>query len=95
MPTKRDASAPTSPASVRGSAVIASDTIKISASCQAASSRRRLREPTIAPSLNLWRSSAAESHKALVALYDECTSCVKLFHAHLDIPAKLKEAVAI
>jgi len=36
-----------------------------------------------------------EQHEALVALCDECESCVEVCPAQLDIPAKLKEAAAI
>lgn len=36
-----------------------------------------------------------EDHEALVALCDECQSCMEVCPAQLDIPAKLKEAAAI
>jgi len=61
MPTERGAPAPTSPASARGSVAIASAIIEILASYRAASSLRMSKEPTTAPSPNLWRFSA-EGH---------------------------------
>jgi len=64
MPTEISAPAPTSPASVKGSVAIASAIIEVSASYRAASSLRMSKEPTTAPSLNLWRFSE-KGHEAM------------------------------
>jgi hypothetical protein len=91
MPIRKNAVVPTSPAIERASAATASSITKTMASYRAASSHQRSREPTIALSPDLWRFSAAVSHKALVALCDERDLCVEVCLAQLDIPANLKE----